>query len=282
MLKIRPAAECGFDVLVRTINAGYADYFTPVHFTRATYDFFVRSHGIDLERSVVAEEDGVPVGIAQLAHRGAEGWVAGVAVVPSRRRQGIGRRLMAAIRENAVLARLQRLRLEVISQNTAAMALYENSGWRLGRELLVWYRPAEQGVLPIPRELLQAVDPAELLENCFHWHDQTPCWQRSRETLRHYLKIGCQGWAIVREGRPVAYLLGGRPVAGQLHLLDVAVDPSVGIRSAGRPLIQALHLKYQDTTTQLLNEPVESHLNPLFAAMAYRVKYRQYEMFLDL
>jgi len=61
----------------------------------------------------------------------------------------------------------------------------------------------------------------------------------------------------------------------------VAVDPEVGYKSAGRAMLQNLHLMFK-TTPQLPNEPVASKLNFLFAAMAYQVVLRQHEMTLKL
>ena len=278
MISIRPASDYDFDALTAMLNAGYQGYPVPIHFDPDQYALFVRSHDVDLALSVVAEVAGRPVGLAQLARRGDRGWVAGVGVHSEHRRQGIARGLMEALQANAVAAGIQHLQLEVLWQNQAALQLYQSLGWEISRELLVWSRPADQGPLPVPDELIVEVDAGDMLATRFIWHDQPPCWQRQQRTLERFLEVGLQGWAIVREKRVVAYALGFPPREGQMTLVDVAVDPAVGIRSAGRPLIQALHLRFGDVTTRLSNEPVDSMLNPLFVAMAYGVVHRQYEM----
>ncbi len=277
-----PATKFGAAELADVINASYAGHPFPVHFSPRHYETFARVHDIDQELSVVATWHGEVVGLAQLGRRGDRGWVAALGVRPEYRRRGIGRGLMETLTERALAAGVRQMQLEVLQQTEVALKLYSSLGWRIERELLVWRRPADQGYLPIPRELLTDANPRELLERCHGWRDQPPCWQRERPTLERYVARGVKGWAIVRAGRPVAYILAFPPHLDEMLLMDIAVDPDVGIRSAGRPLIQALHLKYPNVTTILHNEPVDSFLNPLFAAMQYRVAARRYEMKLDL
>lgn len=275
-----PAAAYSAAALTSVLNASYRDYPVAIHFTPDQFDFFVRSHDIDLKLSVVAEHDGDLAGAVQLARRGDQGWVAGLGVRPEYRHSGVARGLMETVMANAAAAGLRQLRLEVLYQNEAALTLYQALGWQYERELLIWSRPPDQGLLPVPDEFLDDVAPAWLLEKCFGWHDQPPCWQRQRATLAYLDEAGLQGSALLREGQPVAYALRLPLEKHKLHLVDVAVDPAVGIRSAGRPLLQALYHLFPKATFQLQNEPVDSHLNPLFVALAYRVTQRQYEMVL--
>ncbi len=281
-ISLHPASEFTTDQLTALLNASYDDYATPIRFRPDQFDFFVRAHDILLDQSLAVRDEDDLIGIVLLGRRGARGWVAGLGVEPTHRGQGVARALMTGVMENARRLGLERLQLEVLSDNARARQLYEDLGWQLGRELLVWERDEEQGPLPIHRERAVAMDPRELLEAHFDaWHEVRPTWQREKATLLHYADAGMKGWAIVRDGRPVAYVLGFPPREGRMHLLDVAVDPAVGYKSAGRAMIQNLHGMFK-TTTQLPNEPVESKLNFLFAAMAYHVVLRQHEMTFDL
>ncbi len=281
-ISLHPASEFTTDQLTALLNASYDDYATPIRFRPDQFDFFVRAHDILLDQSLAVRDEDDLIGIVLLGRRGVRGWVAGLGVEPTRRGQGVARALMTGVMENARRLGLERLQLEVLSDNARARQLYEDLGWRLGRELLVWERDEEQGPLPIHRERAVAMAPRELLEAHFDaWHEVRPTWQREKATLLHYADAGMKGWAIVRDGRPVAYVLGFPPREGRMHLLDVAVDPAVGYKSAGRAMIQNLHGMFK-TTTQLPNEPVESKLNFLFAAMAYHVVLRQHEMTFDL
>ncbi len=281
-ITLHPASEFSTVQLIALINASYRDYATPIHFQPAQFDFFVRSHDILLAHSLVAREGERLIGLVLLGRRGSRGWVSGLGVAPDHRGQGVARALMSAVMEKAQRLGLTQLQLEVLSDNLHARNLYESLGWRLGRELLVWERDEDQGPLPIHRERAVTMPPRALLEAHFDaWHETRPCWQREKATLLHYADAGMRGWAIVRDEIPVAYVLGFPPREGRMHLMDVAVDPAVGYKSAGRAMIQNLHTLFR-TTTQLPNEPVESSLNFLFAAMGYRVTLRQHEMTVDL
>ncbi|NOX63266.1 MAG: GNAT family N-acetyltransferase [Chloroflexi bacterium] len=277
-----PAARFDAAQLADVINASYAAHPFPVHFSPRHYETFVRVHDIDQRLSVAAVCKDELVGLVQLGRRGDQGWVAALGVRPQYRRRGIGRGLMELVTQRARDAGLKRLRLEALQQSESAIRLHLNLGWRIERELLVWRRPAEQGYLPIPRELLAPIEPRAFLAISRSWRDQPPCWQREQTALEHFADRGMLGWAIVREGRPVAGVLTFPPRHEEMMLMDVAVEPEIGIRSAGRPLIQALHLKFPGVATVLNNEPVDSFLNPLFAAMQYRVIARRYEMIRDL
>ncbi|HEY80961.1 MAG TPA: GNAT family N-acetyltransferase, partial [Caldilineae bacterium] len=281
-ISLHPASEFTTDQLTALLNASYDDYATPIRFRPHQFDFFIHAHDILLSQSLVAQAGDVPIGVVLLARREERGWVAGLGVAPEHRGRGVARALMSNVMEHARTLGLQRLQLEVLSDNAHARKLYEDLGWQLGRELLVWERDEEQGPLPIHRERAVKIEPSPLLEGYFDaWHETRPCWQREKATLLRYAEAGMQGWAIVRNETPVAYVLGFPPRQGRMHLLDVAVDPEVGYKSAGRAMIQNLHGMFK-TTTQLPNEPVDSQLNFLFAAMAYHVVLRQNEMTFEL
>ena len=281
-ISLFPASTLSVNQLTGLLNASYADYRTPIRFKPEQFDFYIRAHNIQLDHSLIALMDQETVGIVLLATRGERGWISGLGVTPSFREKGVAHALVSEVMENARRIGLKQLQLEVLSDNERAKQLYEGLGWQLGRELLVWERAEEQGPLPIHRERAIEMDPAFLLENYFDtWHESPPCWQREKATLLHYLSLGMKGWAIVRDRGPVDYVLGFPPRSGRMPLMDVAVDPEVGYRSAGTAMLQNLHFMFK-TTTQLPNEPVESSLNFLFAAMAYQVVLRQHEMTITL
>lgn len=90
-------------------------------------EFAVVAH--DSRRWVVAEADGALVGFGGLMIVGDEGHVMNLAADPSRRRTGIGRRLLSALWDEAVAAGVRHLTLEVRLDNEAARALYHRFGF---------------------------------------------------------------------------------------------------------------------------------------------------------
>ena len=92
----------------------------------------------DLDASRVALRDGRPIGLVNLGVRGPAGWIGGTGVVPDERRKGIGEQLMRAVHESARAIGVREIRLEVISSNAPAIALYEKLGYEHVRDLEVW------------------------------------------------------------------------------------------------------------------------------------------------
>ena len=56
------------------------------------------------------------------------------------------------------------------------------------------------------------------------------------------------------------------------------MDPAADLLDAGRPILQALQLTHRDADLLLVNEPADSKLNRIFAALGFYVTDRQYEL----
>lgn len=78
---------------------------------------------------LVAVEGDRVLGYVGMHHLLDEGFIANVAVAPDARRQGVARRLLAALDAYGREKALYRLTLEVRASNMAAIALYEGAGY---------------------------------------------------------------------------------------------------------------------------------------------------------
>lgn len=283
--------EAGLDALTEGFNRGFQDYKYRAHFTSIQMQRFLERSGMTLDDcAVLLAREGSSwqgAGVALLAIAGQEAWCGGLAVAPTHRRRGKGRRLMAAIQARARQRGAAVLQLEVLMWNEAARHLYDTLGYTERRELLIWGRPAHQGTLPVPFERLQPAEPRRILEEMHGWHDLTPCWQRRASFLRRSLEL-MDGYTIqAKDDLPVAYVLCRTSYQGDaqkqhLQIMDVAVDPAADVLQAARPLLQALQIKFMEADLMLVNEPVDSKLNRVFAALGFYVTDRQYELCLDL
>lgn len=96
---------------------------------------------------VAAEGDRV-LGYVGMHHLLDEGFIANVAVAPDARRQGVARRLLAALTTYGQEQALYRLTLEVRASNAAAIALYEGDGYvRDGVRPGFYSHPTEDAVI---------------------------------------------------------------------------------------------------------------------------------------
>ena len=103
MIEIRRMSECTWKEAVGVWNEGFQDYFADVKMDADTFTARLAREGLSPDLSIVAFHDGRPVGILLNGIRSIAGkrmaWNGGTAVVPRRRRSGVGKALLeAAIR----------------------------------------------------------------------------------------------------------------------------------------------------------------------------------------
>ena len=101
-VQLRPSTELSHGELATVFTAAYEGYFVPFAVDEATLRYMVDVFDLDLGRSLVAVDDGAPVGLANLGRRGARTWLGGVGVVASRRGEGIGELLTRRLLEQFV------------------------------------------------------------------------------------------------------------------------------------------------------------------------------------
>ncbi len=107
--------------------------------------FMDNAFDLDLDASRIAFRGGEPVGLGNLGLRGEDAWIGGVGVVSAARRSGVGEALMRALHEQARERGVRRVWLEVIVENTGALALYEKLGYEHVQDVEVWTLPGAEG-----------------------------------------------------------------------------------------------------------------------------------------
>jgi ribosomal protein S18 acetylase RimI-like enzyme len=276
-IRFTSAAALPLAQLVELINDTYQDYPIEVWFDRERLAQMCTYEDVDLERSVVAWVDALSVGMALLSIRGRAGWVSGVGVRPAWRRLGIASSVIAHIQAQARHAGLARLTLEVLTQNTSALALYHESGFTEARDLLVLVaEPEIRSPVAFP-EGVELAEPGALLSRFAQFHEVEPSWQRSYSSLAHRIDhLTALGLWHRHELR--GYLLAQR-YTSTFSVLDLAVDPEYADRrQAAGQLLTALHALAPTFSAHVINLPAEDPLLPAFRDRRYRVWQRQYEM----
>lgn len=264
------AASVSLAEYAAAFTAAFEGYQFPVSMDAGALARRARFEQYDLENSLVAFDGGAAAGVAALAVRGAEGWVAGFGVVPAWRRKGLGREMMSALVERARAAGLRHLSLEVLSRNAAARALYESAGMRVERELLIMERAARDG------ERLEAVcevPAAELLSHFGRLHAARPSWQRALPSL---LIADLRGFRVGDPERPRAYALIGRSRQGDAYVSDLAAEDA----TAARELCAGLDRLAP--ALRIVNEPADGLFAAPLAERGFVETERQHELHMDL
>jgi GNAT superfamily N-acetyltransferase len=238
----------------KLFTAAYEGYLMPMHIDEVALGWMQEKFDFDVEASRIAYRDGEPVGLVNLGVRGRDAWIGGVGVVPSARRAGVGETLMHAAHDEARARGVERVWLEVIVENTGALALYEKLGYEIVQDVEVWTLPGASGD-HAGRQVPVAEAKAQLPER----HEP---WQRADGTLAHYEDVR----GLVTDGGAMLFC-----VRSTAQLQQYACEPE--------PLIQALRT-FGDV--YILNLPDDDPAAQVLHGLGGSVTVRQHEMLLDL
>jgi len=152
-LRLVSAASLDPDELVRVFNLSFSDYLVAMQMDEAGLADHIANNDIDLDCSQVAV-DVEPVGFALVARRGWEAWIGGMGTSPAYRRIGLGARTLTAAIDAAAAKGAHGVWLEVIDENTPAIALYERLGFEAVRHLEIWTLGPDPDREPVERRAL--------------------------------------------------------------------------------------------------------------------------------
>lgn len=261
-MELVPSSRFSPEELAGLFTRGYEGYALPFAVDVPQLEFMVRTFDLDLDASRVAVRDGEPVGLANLGVRDGVGWVGGVGVVASARRQGVGRLLMDALHEQARERGLREVWLEVLEQNEGAFRLYEELGYRVLRDVVIGSLDGE-----LDAGAAREVDATEAHARIRELGAADEPWQRADDTLRHYDDL--RG-LVTDDGAAVWRAATG----DRALLLQLA-----GTGAAARELLKTLRT-YGVVT--IFNVPEDDPAAHAFAALGGTVAVRQREMRLGL
>ena len=253
-LDIRSARSLTPAERTELFNAAYEGYLLPFHIDEQQLAFMDEVFDFDRDASRVAYLDGKAIGLGNLDVRGEDAWIGGVGVVPSARRTGVGEALMRALHEQARKRGVRRVWLEVIVENTGALALYEKLGYELVQDVEVWTLPGAEG-----EHEGREVPPSEVQELLPERHEP---WQRADGTLAHYDDVR----GLVTDTGAMLFC-----VRSSVQLQQYAGEPE--------PLLRALRT-FGDV--YILNLPADDPAARVLRELGGSVVVRQHEMLLEL
>jgi GNAT superfamily N-acetyltransferase len=229
-VSLRPSTEFPPATLAEVFTAAYEGYFVQFQVDETAFAYMVDVFDLDLSRSVVAVDDG-PVGLANLGLRGERSWLGGVGVVAGRRRGGVGELLTRALMDNARAAGASEMGLEVITENAAAIALYEKLGFERLRELDVLSLPQDATGGPAqeaPVDVALALIAAR--------REEPEPWQRDDATLAHMSDLAAlvagDAAAVYRPGS-LLQAAGGERGLGEIVATLRAQGPVSAVNYSG-------------------------------------------------
>jgi hypothetical protein len=214
------------------------------------------------EASLLARADGELIGLANLGLRGSDAWVGGVGVVPAHRGGGVGEALMRGLADEARSRGAERVWLEVIEANTAALRLYEKLGYGHVRDVEVWSLPGGQGAgsTPVPLEEAHAF----IRER----RSGREPWQRSDATVARLTELEPAPQGVLEDGGAAIVRQG----PGRVAIVQLGGEPRAVLRA----------VRGLGETVSLVNLPVDDPAATAFRQLGGEVVVRQHELLLEL
>jgi GNAT superfamily N-acetyltransferase len=225
-VELVPAGERSLVELAALFTRSFEGYLVPIAMTAGPMAAMLRADGTDLMQSVVVRQDADDVGLVLLGRRGATVRVAAMGLVPAARGRRLGgaalEQLLPGLRE----AHVERLLLEVIGENVAAVRLYERLGFQARRRLVGFARgePVE-GQAGDVRE----IDPAEAVAFLAAHGERDLPWQLSPPSLWS-LGWPTRGFALHDAGVALATATPGGVALGAICVRKDARRQGLGRR----------------------------------------------------
>jgi ribosomal protein S18 acetylase RimI-like enzyme len=180
----KPASEFTIPQIAELLTRGFEGYFVPINITASVFMTMMRRDSIDLNETRILHKDDEPVGVSLIARRGWTSRLAAMGIVSSSRNSGAGTWAMEQLIEEARARGDHEMLLEVITQNTAGVKLYEKTGFKNIRKLVGYKLENPQSAQD--ENELQEVDIQEAAKMVTYCGLKDLPWQLSGISIAHH------------------------------------------------------------------------------------------------
>jgi ribosomal protein S18 acetylase RimI-like enzyme len=272
-LTLRPALDFSMTELAKMMTASFEDYFVPFQLDASRIARMIKIDGIDLELSRIAFRDDQPVATGFITQRGWSSRLAGMGVIKSERRHGVGKYLVQHLVEDAKARGDHKMVLEVIEQNEGAIALYKKFGFEV-KHRLIGFKADE--LESVSDDGLAEVDTREVNRNLVRFGPSDLPWQLAPEAFSN-LGGTLRGFRL---GHADALVLAYPQIA---IIQSLVVSPDHRRQGEATRLIKALAAHISDRAWRVTITLPEDLAPGLFESVGFELEaLSQYEMHLEL
>jgi ribosomal protein S18 acetylase RimI-like enzyme len=238
----------------RTFISGFADYIIKFELTERQFQNHITLNAVDLSRSAGCFVNGRPIGLSLNGFGQWDGkstvYDAGTTVLPEFRRRGASRAMFEWMIPIFEQEGFEQILLEVITNNSPALRLYEQLGFRPTRELLLLEADASIRLDPdLPRDIeIREIHRHENIPYATFW-DGSPSWQNTVEAVERSVQMKRLFGAFV-DGTCVGYIVFS---AGMGRLAQLAVHRDHRRHGIGTRLLQEMQKDAPDQRMQVIN-----------------------------
>lgn len=288
MISFRALSEEDFYRLYQTLVEAFSDYIVPMQPEFETLKRSFLIEGVELDCSFGAFDSDKMVGFTA---NGIGQWKgkttaydAGTGVIPAYRRRGISRRMFEYIFPVLRARRIEQYLLEVIVENTPALALYKNLGFQIEREFSVFRR--EKILFSETSSSRQNIEIKEIENPDWNFLQSfwsyRPSWQNSVDALKRIsanAAIKKKVLGVFFEDELVGY---GIVFLNSGNIPQIAIAENFRRKGFGNALLKALQ-RQTDTPLKAYNiDEKAADVASFLRANGFSLLTRQYEMLLKL
>lgn len=271
-MTIKPLSGVGTEQLATVFNLAFSDYFIPLKLDAEQLQAKMIAESIDPDLSAGAFEDDQPVAFILHGNDGTTAYNAGTGVIPAFRGRRLTQKLYDFLLPKLAAQGFEKVILEVISQNRAAIRVYEKTGFNITRTLGCYRGSIDVAPGKVLWEI-RGIDPGHrtLLASMRDW---APAWQNSDTAIKNMgnrvLTVGAY-----ENGALLGYVTWN-PQTGRIH--QFAVAPAARKQKIASSLFAQLARQW-DRDFTAINVDESSEATTAFLQQAGLSKFlEQFEM----
>ncbi len=279
-MQLKTLKGIGTREITSVFNASFADYFIPFNLTEAQLAAKMRADKTDLELSVGVFEKGQLIGFVlhgfdsiqneQVVYNG------GTGVIPKKRGAGLTKQMYHFILPVLIEKGIDRLILEVISENIQAIKSYKKSGFRVKRQLVCYKGTVEIANMNTLLEIVELQHYNWDLMTSF-W-DVTPTWQNAIHIVNE-IRDTTVSLGAFRNNQLVGYVIYN-PASKRIQQL--AVNKNCRRIGIGTALLSKLTAVYGNKMSVINVDKRSKETNRFFTSIGLEPHLEQLEMEFEL
>ena len=276
-MQIKTLENISLPEMTAAFNAGFEEYFIPLHVTEAQMQERIITESVDMSLSVGMFDNNSLIGFILTGIDSVNGVLtannAGTGVAASFRGQAITRKLyqflLPVLKERGV----RHSQLEVITENAIAKHIYEKIGYKVVREL-VSYKATEpfNTVLNVNYRFADELD-----ERWLSFCDAAPSWQYTPTAIR---KTTDKTVIEMVEGDTVIAAGVLKPANGRVMFFGV--HKAYRRKGIGTALFSIMSNKAKAPLTVVNVDQVYEEIGMFLERLGMTRLLSQYEMFMDI
>lgn len=277
MITYQALTETSLDTLHAAFTAAFSDYQVKLDLPFWKFTRMLKRRGYDATLSIGAFQDGQLIGFVLNGVRDWQGkptaYDLGTGVIATYRQQGLTSKMLAELQTVLHARQVGQYLLEVITTNTAAVALYQKQGFSVQRHFAC-YRMDKTAYVPQTNCPVEAL-PVLPVEDLTALGDFPPSWQNAAASISAVQEVF--HYAVVkRDGRIIGYGVIDRETG---DIPQLAVQTEYRRQGVGRSILTELVNHTTAESISILNVDEQAlTLRAFLQTAGFTCFVSQYEM----